>query len=85
MHTHAICPPSLYIDMDTHFGATISMLTISLITESINSGWKVMKYLLNKKAACLFVGETQCDTCAVRDKMDATEDLLLDRTITNEL
>lgn len=43
-----------------------------------------MKYLLDKKAACLFVGETQCDTCAVRGKMD-TEDLLLARTITNEL
>lgn len=25
-----------------------------------------MKYLPNKKAACLFVGETQFDTCAVR-------------------
>lgn len=42
-----------------------------------------MKYLPNKKVACLFVGETQCDTCAL--KMDTAEDLLLDRTLTNEL
>lgn len=42
-----------------------------------------MKYLPNKKVACLFVGETQCDTCAV--KMDTAEDLLLDRKLTNEL
>lgn len=44
-----------------------------------------MKYLPNKKAACLFVGETQFDTCAVRGKMDAAKDLLLVRTLTNEL
>lgn len=52
---------------------------------SVNSGWKVMKYLLNKKAACLFVGEAQCDTCPVKDKTDTAEDSLLDRTLANGL
>lgn len=44
-----------------------------------------MKYLPNKKAVCLFVGETQFDTRAVRGEMDVAKDLLLGRTLTNEL
>ena len=36
-----------------------------------------MKYLLNKRAACLFVGETQCDTNA--------KGLLLDWILTDRL
>lgn len=44
-----------------------------------------MKYLPNEKVACLFVGETHCDTRVVRDNKCAAYGLLLDSTLTNEL